>query len=95
MAGAPQVGALFLYRSRIHRYGRRSAAARRARVVKVRLSGPAGPGLSEKVGQGLRPPGVNRRSSERPAEGGTERSDVGSPGAAGAIRGQSPRKRAA
>lgn len=34
-----------------------------------------------------------RRSSERPAEAGTERSDVGRPRAAGVIRGQGPRKK--
>ena len=41
-------------------------------------------------GQGVGPVGVNKRSSERTAEDGTERGDVGSPGAAGYVRGGAP-----
>ncbi len=41
-------------------------------------------------GRGTGPDGVNKRSSERTAEDGTERSDVGSPGAAGYVRGRAP-----
>ena len=42
------------------------------------------------LGRGMGPAGDNKRSSERTAEDGTERSDVGSPGAAGYVRGGAP-----
>ena len=42
------------------------------------------------TGRGTGPDGSNKRSSERTAEDGTERSDVGSPRAAGYVRGGAP-----